>query len=530
MAITNGDFSSWTAGLPNGWAVLFDEVGTSTNQVTVTRNDGAVVTAGKPPAGIISTTTTDTTDGLFATVTPSSGNVAFMGVDAGGQSTLFTRTALNATYATLCRWVSENGDTMELSTTSGEIAGVGSLYMSRNGGAWTHVYTHPDATDPAKRTAVFATPGVVWTGTKHVLFAMFRTMADLDLGVCALDLDADSNVLPATYRELLWEEGYNNQVYTVIRHTNGDIYFGCMRVSTAALLGTFAGNTLRVYKSTDELATVSKVGGDITADPAAGYPRVTGEGAVVELSTGDVRVYWRSGTGYIQRTDVDVSAGTHDGLNATTIKSPSTGNCALRCSDGSLALAFISAEKSATNVNSPRKNMMLAFSDDDGATWSDLHVLANVTMLGKPVSGDDDSQVNQPYIFEIDGTLYIYLYGITYTGSTQTSNRGYQATATLASLRNGNVSSGTSRQAIGTTIPSGSRLALISAMAPATFTAHMISPGNFYFDVAPSFTTSFRFDVTPKFEYPNVGWTERNGANALWGERQAGASTWTLRR
>lgn len=53
---------------------------------------------------------------------------------------------------------------------------------------------------------------------------------------------------------------------------------------------------------------------------------------------------------------------------------------------------------------------------------------------------------------------------------------------------------------------------------------------NFRFDVAPNFTTSFRFDVTPKFEYPNIGWTERQGSNALWGERTAGASTWTLRR
>lgn len=57
-----------------------------------------------------------------------------------------------------------------------------------------------------------------------------------------------------------------------------------------------------------------------------------------------------------------------------------------------------------------------------------------------------------------------------------------------------------------------------------------VVPFWFYFDVAPNSITSFRFDVTPKFEYPNIGWTERRGSNALWGERAAGATTWTLRR
>lgn len=463
------DFS---AGLPSGWTQYNDAVGADTNTVAVTGS--TTVTCDVPSCGIVAGDTVAVGTAYRASVNVTSGKCALVALNASGISSAFTH-ALNqddfalthisgtsTNVALTSRWLSVNGDVMELiaASNTGETSAEGALYMRRNGGAPYQVLDDASYKE-------FAAPGVIWTGTKHVIVYMRRT-SDTDCGLAAIDLDSDSNVSGSS-RSLLWEESYNNQAYTALRHSNGNIYILVGRVSTAYIY-TGVGNSVSVYKSADDLTTLAQVSGTVlNVAPANGYPRIFNEGYSVELSTGVIRSFFRNANGELYYTDFNVTTEAHSGPTAAGLMSPQAAPSALNLSDGTIALVWQSCKENSAASSYPRKVFALAISDDDCVTWKHHHIIAKSSQFGDSMTADTP-YVNQPVLCEQpDGTLRVNFQRVE-SATVQHTHTAYSSDFKCGS----NVSVGTGAQTLYCEAPVGSYLALVSFGGPAVFTASSI--------------------------------------------------------
>lgn len=115
------------------------------------------------------------------------------------------------------------------------------------------------------------------------------------------------------------------------------------------------------------------------------------EGSLLERADGSVLLLLRTESGFLwEATSRDGL--TWDGLQPTTIRSVTCCPQLARLSDGRAALLWNAPQRHAPQNNTSRSELSLAFSNDDGKTWSDPVIVA--------ANYEGGGRVSYPYLYE----------------------------------------------------------------------------------------------------------------------------------